>query len=148
VAREMPDPVGTEFGMFADEISFGLDVRSALENLYRRVGQDDLLFLTISISIQNQTGGNIGEILARLSRLMRRRTTMRLKVRALSAEGRASGIFLSAFPFALLLLINFVAPRYYDGVRGSAILEPAIVVGLFLVIAGNIIMYRMVNFKY
>src|SRR5271169_2763559 len=79
VAREMPDPVGMEFGMLADEIAFGLDLRSALDNLYRRVGQEDLLFLTVAVSIQTQTGGNLGEILTRLSKLMRSRSKMRLK---------------------------------------------------------------------
>ena len=148
VAREMPDPVGTEFGILADEIAFGLNVRTALDNLYRRVGQEDLLFLTISLGIQNQTGGNIGEILGRLSRLMRRRTTMRLKVRALSAEGRLSGLFLSVLPIILLLFIGFFSPRYYDPVLSSQILKPAIFFGLFLLIVGNIVMYRMVNFKY
>ena len=91
VAREMPDPVGTEFGMLADEIAFGLDLRSALDNLYRRVGQEDLLFLTVAVNIQTQTGGNLGEILSRLSKLMRSRSKMRLKVNALSAEGRQIG---------------------------------------------------------
>jgi len=148
VAREMADPVGTEFGVLADEIAFGLDVRTALDNLYRRVGQDDLLFLTISLSIQTQTGGNLGEILSRLSRLMRRRAGMRMKVRALSAEGRLSGWFLSALPFVLLLLINLVSPRFYDSVRSSQIFEPTIFLGLFLLIVGNLIIYRMVNFKY
>ena len=81
-------------------------MRNALENLYRRVGQDDLLFLTVSLGIQSQTGGNIAEILARLSQLMRKRSEMRLKIRALSAEGRASAVFLSAFPFILILVIN------------------------------------------
>ena len=57
-------------------------------------------------------------------------------------------MFLSAFPFILLLFINFVSPRYFDAVRSSQILEPAIFFGLFLLIVGNIIMYRMVNFKY
>lgn len=148
VAREMPDPIGTEFGMFADEITFGLDVRTALENLYRRVGQEDLSFLTNSLSIQTQTGGNVGEILTRLSRLMRKRSAMRLKVRALSAEGRTSAYFLSAFPFILIFVINFFTPSFYDSVRSSQILGPAIFVGLFLLIIGNIMMYQMVNFKY
>lgn len=149
VAREMPDPVGTEFGMLADEISFGLDVQTALQNLNRRVGQEDLLFLTISLSIQTRTGGNIGEILGRLSRLMRNRAMMRLKVRALSAEGRASAYFLSAFPFILLLVLNFVSPNYLAPIRSSShILEPAILLGLFMLIVGNVIMYRMLNFKY
>jgi len=148
IAREMPDPVGTEFGMLADEIGFGLDIRSALDNLYRRVGQADLLFLTVSVSIQTQTGGNLGEILSRLSRMMRNRANMRLKIRALSAEGRASAVTLSAFPFALLFVINLISPTYYGAIRSNALVEPAIYLGLFLLIVGNLIMYRMVNFKY
>jgi tight adherence protein B len=148
VAREMPDPVGTEFGMLADEIAFGLDLRSALDNLYRRVGQEDLLFLTVAVSIQTQTGGNLGEILSRLSKLMRSRSKMRLKVNALSAEGRLSAIALTVLPFALFVIINFLSPAYYSVVRGSPILEPAIYVGLFLLLVGNVVMYRMVHFKY
>jgi len=148
VAREMPDPVGTEFGMLADELSFGLELRTALQNLYRRVGQEDLLFLTVSLSIQSQTGGNIGEILARLSRLMRKRAEMRLKVRALSAEGRASAVFLSAFPFLLIFVINLFSAKYFDSIRTSQLFEPAVIIGLGLLTVGNFIMYRMVNFKY
>jgi tight adherence protein B len=148
VAREMPDPIGTEFGMLADEIGFGLDIRSALDNLYRRVGQADLLFLTVSVSIQVQTGGNLGEILSRLSRLMRNRANMRLKIRALSAEGRASALSLSAFPFVLFLIVNLISPSYYGAIRSDPIVEPAIYLGLFLLIVGNLIMYRMVHFKY
>jgi tight adherence protein B len=148
VAREMPDPIGTEFGMLADEISFGLDIKSALDNLYRRVGQADLLFLTVSVSIQTQTGGNLAEILSRLARLMRNRANMRLKIKALSAEGRASAVTLTAFPFVLLFVINLISPTYYGAIRANPIVEPAIYLGLFLLLVGNLIMYRMVNFKY
>lgn len=148
VAREMPDPVGTEFGMLADEIAFGLDVRTALGNLYRRVGQADLVFLTVAVGIQAQTGGNLAEILTRLSRMMRNRANMRLKIRALSAEGRASAITLSAFPFVILLLVNLISPTYYGAIRSNPIVEPAIYIGLALLVVGNVIMYRMVNFKY
>lgn len=148
VAREMPDPIGTEFGMLGDEIAFGLDVRSALENLARRVGQEDLLFLTIAVSIQIQTGGNLAEVLTRLSKLMRSRINMRLKISALSAEGRLSAVVLTALPFVLFLAINFIAPNYYGSVRGNPIVQPAIYIGLFLLLAGNVMMHRMVNFKY
>lgn len=148
VAREMPDPVGTEFGMLADEIGFGLDVRTALDNLYRRVGQPDLLFLTVSVGIQAQTGGNLGEILSRLSRLMRNRATMRLKIKALSAEGRASAVTLSAFPFVLFFFVNFISPSYYGAIWSNPIVEPAIYLGLLLLFIGNVIMYRMVHFRY
>lgn len=148
VAREMADPVATEFGMLVDEIAFGLDVRSALDNLYRRVGQEDLVFLTVAVSIQSQTGGNLGEILSRLSKLMRSRSKMRLKINALSAEGRLSAVALTLLPFALFLIINFLSPAYYSTVRGNALLEPAIYLGLSLLLVGNVIMYRMVHFKY
>ncbi len=148
VAREMADPVATEFGMLADEIAFGLDLRSALDNLYRRVGQEDLLFLTVAVSIQTQTGGNLGEILSRLSKLMRSRSKMRLKINALSAEGRLSAIALTLLPFALFLIINLLAPAYYSSLRGNAVLEPAVYLGLLLLLVGNIVMYRMVHFKY
>jgi tight adherence protein B len=148
VAREMPDPVGTEFGMLGDEIGFGLDVRTALDNLYRRVGQPDLLFLTVSVGIQAQTGGNLGEILSRLSRLMRNRATMRLKIKALSAEGRASAVTLSAFPFVLFFFVNFISPSYYGAIWSNPLVEPAIYLGLLLLFIGNVIMYRMVHFRY
>jgi tight adherence protein B len=148
VAQEMPDPVGTEFGMVADEVAFGLDVRTALQNLYRRVGQEDLLFLTVALIIQTQTGGNIGELLARLSQLIRSRAELRLKVRALTAEGRASAVFLSSFPIILLLALYFLSPTFFDPVRSPEILEPAVAFGLGMLIVGNIIMYRLVNFKY
>jgi tight adherence protein B len=148
VAREMPDPVGTEFGMLADEISFGQDLSSALDNLYRRVGQDDLLFLTVAVTIQTQTGGNLGEILSRLSKLMRSRATMRLKVNSLSAEGRLSAIVLSALPFGLFFIVNYISPKYYGDIRGNGLVEPLVYLALFMLAVGNVIMYRMVHFKY
>jgi tight adherence protein B len=148
VAREMSDPIGTEFGMLADEIAFGLDVQTALQNLNRRVGQEDLLFLTVSLSIQTRTGGNIAEILSRLSRMMRNRAAMRLKVRALTADSRASALLLSAFPFILVVLISIVAPTYFDAVRASPLFGAVVVLGLILLVVGNFIMYRMLNFKY
>ena len=88
VAREMPDPLGTELGMIADEISFGMDTKTAVQNLYRRVGHPDLLFFIVSTTVQSQTGGNLSEVLSRLSRLLRNRSKLHLKIRALSAEGR------------------------------------------------------------
>ena len=96
VAREMPDPVGSEFGIVADEIMFGLGQSAAIDNLFPRVGQEDLSFFSTAVNIQNQTGGNLAEILSRLSTMLRSRSKLRLKIRALSSEGRLSAIFLSA----------------------------------------------------
>ena len=148
VAKEMPDPIGTEFGMTADEIAFGLDVRTALENLYRRVGQEDLLFLVIAMTIQLQTGGKLSDLLSRLARTVRLRATLRLKVRSLTAEGRLSGIFLSLTPFILIGIISLLSPDYFRSVLNNPIIMPATVVGLGMLLIGNIMMFRMINFKY
>ena len=113
VSKEMGDPIGTEFGMTSDEISFGSDIGSALDNLFHRVGHEDLLYLIMSLKIQNQTGGNLAEILSRLARLLRERAILRLKVRAISAEGRLSGVFLTAMPFLLFLIVSLMRPDYF-----------------------------------
>jgi tight adherence protein B len=147
VAREMPDPIGSELGITADEMTFGKDVVSAVTNLYRRVGQDDLLFLAIAVSVQNQTGGNLAEVLAGLASLMRERVTMALKIRALSAEGRMSAWFLSAMPFVLYGVVQLLSKDYFTELRQSPFLTPALIYGWTSLIIANIVIYRMVNFK-
>ena len=149
VSKEMNDPIGTEFGMTSDEISFGSDIGSALDNLFHRVGHEDLLYLIMSLKIQSQTGGNLAEILSRLARLLRERAILRLKVRAVSAEGRLSGVFLTAMPFLLFIVISLMRPDYFfnDIVGNHPMTMPALVLGLTMLLVGNIIIYRMVNFK-
>ena len=147
VAKEMSDPIGTEFGMTSDEISFGSEIGAALDNLSHRVGHGDLLYLTMSLKIQNQTGGNLAEILSRLARLLRERAMLRLKVRAISAEGRLSAVFLTVMPFVLFGVISLLQPDYFYSVRNHPIVMPALIVALTLLGVGNVIIYRMVNFK-
>jgi tight adherence protein B len=149
VAKEMSDPIGTEFGMTSDEISFGSEIGTALDGLYHRVGHEDLLYLTMSIKIQNQTGGNLAEILSRLARLLRERAMLRLKVRSLSAEGRLSAVFLSVMPFALFGVVCLLRPDYYfnDAVRNSPVAFASLIIGLIFLAVGNVILYRMVHFK-
>jgi tight adherence protein B len=148
VAREMPDPVGTEFGMMADEIAFGLDISTAVNNLYRRVGQDDLIFLIIAITVQSRTGGNLAEILSGLSQLMRSRAKLRLKIRAMTAEGRMSAWFLSAMPFVLFAVIQLISPHYFGDIRDHPFVEPALAYIALSLLIGNVMIYRMVRFKF
>jgi len=149
VAKEMSDPIGTEFGMTSDEISFGSDIGSALDNLFHRVGHEDLLYLIMSLKTQTQTGGNLAEILSRLARLLRERAVLRLKVRAISAEGRLSAVFLTAMPFVLFGVVSFMRPDYFfnEVVLNHPLTVPALIIGLGMLGMGNIIIYRMVNFK-
>lgn len=148
VAREMPDPVGAEFRTASDEIIFGQDVRTAIEHLYRRVGQQDLLFLVVAINVQYQTGGNLAEILSRLSRLIRQRARLRLKISALSAEGRVSALVLSLMPFILFGGISLISPGYFGEIRDHPLVAPALIYAATSLLIGNVIMYRMVNFKF
>ena len=148
VAREMPDPVGSEFGIVADEIMFGLEQSSAVDNLGARVGHNDLSFFSTAVNIQHQTGGNLAEILSRLSRMLRSRSKLRLKIRALSAEGRLSAIAVSLTPFILFALITLISPDYFFGVKDHPIAIPALIVGGILLVVGNITLYRMVNFRF
>jgi len=148
VARELPDPIGTEFGILIDEIGFGLDQQVAVDHLSARVGQEDLTFVSIAINIQSQTGGNLAEILQGLSRVLRNRAKLRLKVRALTSEGRLSGVFLSVMPFILILVVNLISPGYFSEVKDHPLVGPAVLGGFLLLAIGNYTIYRMVNFKF
>lgn len=147
VGREMSDPIGTEFGMTADEIAFGQDIVTAVDHLYRRVGQEDLLFLGIAVSVQTQAGGNLADVLSRLSRLIRERVKLRLKIRALSAEGRMSAYFLSAMPFILFGIIWLMFPKYFDEIRSQGLAAPTLAYVLTSLAIANYVIYRMVNFR-
>jgi tight adherence protein B len=147
VAREMKDPIGSEFGIVADEITYGSDLESALRNLYFRIGQDDLPLFVTAVGIQASTGGNLGEILANLSKVIRERFKMRRKVRALAAEGRASAIILSSLPLLLMVIIHIVAPDFYGAVWNEELTRKVLVAAGSWMAFGNFIMYRMVNFR-
>ena len=147
VAREMKDPIGSEFGVVVDEITYGADLESALRNLYFRIGQDDLPLFVTAVAIQGSTGGNLGEILENLSGVIRQRFKMRRKIRALAAEGRASALILSSLPIAMFLIIQVIAPDFYASVWNEDITKTALAAAATWMGIGNFIMFRMVNFR-
>jgi len=147
VAREQPDPVGSEFGLVTDEITYGADLESAMRNLYFRVGTDDLPLFVTAVAIQGSTGGNLGEILNNLSAVIRERFKMRRKIRALAAEGRASALILSSLPIALFAIINVMVPDFYASVWTESLTKIALTLAGCWMGIGNLIMFRMVNFR-
>jgi tight adherence protein B len=147
VARELPDPTGTEFGIVADELTYGLDLETAMSNLSARVGQQDLALVVVAVGIQAKSGGNLAEILGGISKVIRDRLRMRLKVKALSAEGRFSALVLSILPFGLFGLLWLIAPHFYGEVWHFAHVKPALVAATMWMIIGDLIMYRMVKFE-
>ncbi|TIQ38104.1 MAG: type II secretion system F family protein [Mesorhizobium sp.] len=146
VAREMPDPLGTEFGIVSDEITFGLSLEQAVRKLSERVGFEGLHLLSVSLSIQSKTGGNLTEILANLSRVLRERQKLKMKIRALSAEGRVSAWIISLFPVVMFLLLLITAPGYYGSVWNNPLIFPAFTIFGAWALLGDYIMYRMVTF--
>ena len=147
VARELPDPIGSEFGTVSDEVTYGADLESAMRNLYFRVGTDDLPLFVTAVAIQGSTGGNLGEILENLSAVIRQRFKMRRKIRALAAEGRASALILSSLPIGMFAVINFLVPSFYASVWGEDLTKIVLVLAGCWMGVGNFIMYRLVNFR-
>ncbi|MGO4853715.1 type II secretion system F family protein [Phaeovulum sp. W22_SRMD_FR3] len=136
VAKEVPDPLGSEFGIIADECAYGRNVAEAISDLAERLDMQDLRFLAVAISIQQQSGGNLAEILEGLAKVIRARFRLFRRVKAITAEAKWSGVFLSGFPIAVMLIIQVVAPDYYDGVKGTPSFIPAAIV-VFVLLGMN-----------
>ena len=147
VSTEFADPMGTEFGIAVDEMTYGLDLGEALANLAQRIPHQDLHFVVVAIEIQNSTGGNLAEVLTKLSETIRNRFNMMRKIRALSAEGRLSALILSLLPFFVGAAIMIFNPNYYLDVIDDPLLPKLLAGGGAVLLMGIFIMWRMVNFK-
>ena len=147
VSKEMGDPIGTEFGIAVDEMTYGLDMREALQNMGRRIEVQDFQYVVVAINIQHETGGNLAEVLRNLSTVIRDRFRMFKKIKALSSEGRLSAIVLSFLPFAVGALIFTGNPGFYLDVVDDPLFLPMMGAALGLMLAGIYVMYRMVNFR-
>ncbi len=146
-ANEVADPLGTELGLIADEIAYGRDAGEAIAEFGERVGLQDIRFLAVAVSIQQKSGGNLAEILDGLAKVVRARFKLFRRVKAITAEAKWSGMFLSGFPIAAMLMIQAIKPDYYDNVKETPLYVPlAIAVCVFLTI--NIIyMRKMTDIK-
>lgn len=147
VAREMADPLGTEFGLIADEATYGMNVPEALERMAARVPVPDLRFLAIAVNIQATSGGNLAEVLDGLSKVIRSRFKLFRKIKAITSEARWSGWFLSTFPVIALLAVQVVQPSYYDAVSDHALFVPGAILTFVLLVINVIFMRMLVNIK-
>ncbi len=144
VSKEIKDPLASEFGIIADECAYGREVGDALKDMAERIGLQDLRFLAVAVTIQQQSGGNLAEILAGLAKVIRARFRLFRRVKAITAEAKWSGKFLSGFPVAALIVINVSKPDYYDEVMDHPYFIPAcIFVAVFLAL--NLFVMRMLT---
>ncbi|MFD3190688.1 type II secretion system F family protein [Sedimentitalea sp. HM32M-2] len=144
VSKEIEDPLATEFGIIADEAAYGRDIGEALKEMAERLDMQDLRFLSVAVTIQQQSGGNLAEILAGLAKVIRARFRLFRRVNAITAEAKWSGKFLSGFPLFCLLVITVNDPNYYDEVLDHPWFIPAcFVVGILL--AANLLVMRVLT---
>jgi tight adherence protein B len=145
--EEMPDPVAGEFRIVHDEVNFGVSLEQALTHLSERVPLTDLRYFVVAVLIQRESGGNLTEILANLSKLIRERLKLLAKVKVFTAEGRMSAWILGLMPFILggiLTLVNpvFMTPLWKDPI-GISILK----VMLTLMLIGAVILKRIIRIR-
>ena len=147
VGQEIPDPVGIEFRRITDSVKLGQPMEVALTEAAGRIPANDFHFFVISLSVQKETGGNLTETLENLSNLLRRRQQMKLKIRAMSSEARASAYIIGSLPFAIGLIIYLMNPEY----TSQLFLDPRgrvmVGVGLVWLTIGAAIMAKMVRFE-
>ncbi len=148
VATDMPDPIGSEFGVIADQINFGDDLGTAFRDFADRIGTEDANYLAVAIGIQHGTGGNLGRILNVLSQVIRDRQTMRKKIKAISAEGRLSGLILTFLPVVIYLTIEFSTPTFYGDVRGDDLFPFFAVTVVGLIALQGLLLRRLVTFDF
>lgn len=144
---EVPDPISSEFGLVVAEMNYGYNLRDALANLAKRVRTQDIQMFVVSVAIQSETGGSLADILDGLSKVIRDRASMVLKVAALASEGKMTGALLSALPVGTFLFMFATQPSFYLDVAGDPWFLPG-VIGMFVMyVTGILIMRRMISIK-
>ena len=144
---EMPDPIGTQFGLVVDEVTYGAELRDALQNMAERWDLDDMRMFVVSLSVQSETGGNLAEILENLSKVIRERQAMMLKVRALSSEGRMTAIMLTALPIFAFVMLFISNPSFFLDVANDPAFIPGFMFLITLYTIGFVTIRRMIDLK-
>lgn len=147
VAFESPDPIGIEFRICFDEQNYGLDLRTAMENLITRVPLQDLRIVVTAILIQKESGGNLAEVLDKASYLIRERFRLRRQVRVHTAQGRLTGWILSLLPVVLGLALYFVNPDTISVLWTRAIGIKLLYAAAGMTLAGGLIIRKIVNME-
>ncbi len=148
VASEMRDPIGSEFGIIQDQVQYGDDIVTAFRDFAERTGVEDVRYLAVSVGIQHGTGGSLGRVLNVLSKVIRDRAVMRKKIKAISSEGRLSGLILTALPFGIFASIHFTTPSFYGDVQDDPKFMTFMIIIGTLIVAQGYILHRLVHFKF
>ena len=147
VGRELPDPIGSEFGMAADEIAYGATLEQAVGRIADRCRQMDIDLFAATIRLQERAGGKLTGLLKMLAHTVRERQKMRLKIKAASSEGRASAIILTAAPICVFILLQVASPHFYGDVIGERPVQIGLAgLGSWMFL-GNLVMRKMIDMR-
>jgi len=144
---EMPEPIGPEFGTVVNEVTYGSELRDALQNMAERWNLEDMRMFVVSLSIQSETGGNLAEILENLTKVIRDRQSMMMKVRALSSEGRMTAVMLTVLPLFTFTLLFVFNPQFFLDVANDPWFVPGFSFLIVLYLIGFFSIRRMVDLK-
>lgn len=147
VCKEIDDPVGSEFRKVMDLIRLGENLDTALDQTTERIDVPEFKFFVISLAIQRETGGNLGETLAKLSDLLRRRQQMKLKIKAMASEGKASAYIVGALPFVMFLMLLLINYNYTSILFTDQRAMYISLGGLIWMSIGFFVMKQMINFE-
>ncbi|MEQ1497770.1 MAG: type II secretion system F family protein [Novosphingobium sp.] len=147
VATEVPGPVGEEFKMVNDRIRIGKTMEDALQDSANRLNTAEFSFFVITLAIQRETGGNLAETLSNLADVLRKRAQMKLKIRAMSSESKASAYIVGSLPFIVFVMIYWINPEYLGGFFTDERLIVTGLGGLTWMSIGAFIMAKMVSFE-
>ena len=147
VGREMADPIGSEFGMAADEIAYGATLEQAIGRMSLRCQHPDVDLFAATVRLQERAGGNLTGLLKLNAATVRERHRMRLKIKAASAEGRISAVILTAAPLIAGGAITLLSPAFYGEVIGEPFIQTGLIAMGVWVTIGNLIMRRMVDMR-
>ena len=147
VATEVLGPVGNEFRIVSDKMKIGRTMEAALQETADRLGTSEFQFFVITLAIQRETGGNLAETLSNLADVLRKRAQMKLKIRAMSSESKASAMIIGSLPFIVFGLVYLVNPNYLGGFFTDQRLIVAGLGGMLWMSIGVFIMAKMINFE-
>ncbi len=147
VASEVPGPVGEEFKLVTERIRIGRTMEEALQETADRLNTPEFSFFVITLAIQRETGGNLAETLSNLADVLRKRAQMKLKIRAMSSESKASAYIVGALPFMVFTMIWWINPKYLAGFFTDERLIVTGLGGLTWMGIGAFIMAKMVSFE-
>ncbi len=147
VAEEMPSPIAEEFGRVYEEQNLGIPVEESLRNICDRVPNLDLRFFVTSVAIQRQTGGDLAEILDKIGYVIRERYRILGQVKALTAEGRLSGVVLIALPFVLFFTMLHIKPDYVQMLWTDPLGIKMSIFGLISQVVGALVIKKIIDIK-